>query len=540
MNDRYAEHYRRFQWTIPAVFNIGEAVLSGKDPQAVAVWDVADDLTTRRYTFGDLAQDARRLANVYQSLGVEPGDRIGILLSQSVELVVSHIAAYLVGAIAVPLFALFGEDAITYRVNDAGCRILVADGMDWPRLAPIRDQWSTVHHIILTRQPDGPAENTLLWDTLLTGASDRFNPRPTGADDPAVIIYTSGTTGSPKGALHAHRVLLGHLPGVVMPHQQFPQPGDVMWTPADWAWIGGLLDVLLPSLYVGVPVVAFRPRKFDPERTLDLLQRLPIRNVFFPPTALRLLRTYTDRPRDGVALRTLASGGESLGADMIDWIQRVFGVIPAEFYGQTEANLLVANAPDIFPPMPGSMGRPVYGHDIRIIKENGEVAPIGDVGEITVTLPDPVAFLHYWNRPEATKAKTAGGRVHTGDLARQDERGYLYFVGRVDDVINSSGYRIGPTEIESVIASHPAVALNAVIGKPDPIRGEIVKAFVVPTAPTIDRNRVTQELQDMVRKRLGAHEYPREIEFVDTLPMTTTGKIQRNVLRQREIARNPS
>jgi len=529
----YDTRYQQFRWTIPTSFNMAEAILSGKSPHALALWDVAEDFTYHTYTFGELSQRARRMANAFRALEIGPGDRIGILLSQSIELVVAHLATYLIGAIAVPLFALFGEDAITYRVNDAGCSLLVTDSADWPRLATIRSQWTTVRHIIVTRGT--PNDSGLLsWDTLLAEASDRFAAYPSQADDPAVIIYTSGTTGSPKGALHAHRVLLGHLPGVVMPHQGFPQTGDAMWTPADWAWIGGLLDVLLPSLYFGVPVVAFRPRKFDPERTLELLRRFPIRNIFFPPTALRLLRTFIDHPADRISIRTLASGGESLGADMINWIQTVFGVTPAEFYGQTEANLLVANAPDVFPPIPGSMGRAVYGHRIQLINESGETPPRGEVGEITVALPDPVAFLRYWNRPEATAAKTAGGRVHTGDLARQDDQGHFYFVGRTDDIINSAGYRLGPAEIESVIATHPAVALNAVIGKPDPIRGEIVKAYIVPKSPAIDRSQVIQEIQALVRQRLGAHEYPREIEFVETLPMTTTGKIQRNVLRQRE------
>ena len=534
MADQYATQARRFRWGIPESFNIGRAIVAGKADDAIALWDVAEDLSFRTFTFGALRREANRLANGLVHLGVAPGDRVGILLSQSIELVVSHLATYLLGAVAVPLFVLFGDEAISYRINDAGCRLLIADATDWPRLSRIRPDWTTVAHVLLTHTSTAMGSEVLAWDRVCGEASAHFTPRPSKADDPALVIYTSGTTGSPKGALHAHRVLLGHLPGVVMPHQRFPLPGDAMWTPADWAWIGGLLDVLLPSLYYGVPVVAYRSRKFDPEQTMELLRRLPIRNVFFPPTALRLLRAAIDRPLPGIALRTLASGGESLGADLTEWVRRVFDVVAAEFYGQTEANLLISNAPDIFPPVPGSIGRAVYGHDIHIVTDEGNEARPGEVGEITVALPDPVAFLGYWNRPDATQAKTAGQRIHTGDLARQDELGNVFFVGRSDDVINSAGYRMGPTEIEAVIATHPQVSMVAVIGKPDPVRGEIVKAFIVPTSASFDQNQLTREVQALVRQRLGAHEYPREVEFLDALPVTATGKVERRTLRLRE------
>nr|WP_207711728.1 AMP-binding protein [Sulfobacillus harzensis] len=510
--------------------------MEGKADDAVALWDVAEDFSFRTYTFGDLRRDANRVANGLAHLGVSRGDRVGILLSQSMELVVTHLATYLIGAIAVPLFVLFGDEAISYRINDAQCRLLVADAADWARLSSLRPEWNSVTHVLLTHSSEHIDPEVLSWDRIRDGASDRLAHQPTNANDPALVIYTSGTTGSPKGALHAHRVLLGHLPGVVMPHQSFPMPGDAMWTPADWAWIGGLLDVLLPSLFYGVPVVAYRARKFDPERTTGLLRKMPIRNVFFPPTALRLLRSMVDQPIPGVSLRTLASGGESLGADLTDWIRRVFGVVPAEFYGQTEANLLISNAPDVFPPVAGSIGRPVWGHEIHLLTERGEKVLPGEVGEITLALPDPVAFLRYWNRPDATEAKTAGQRIHTGDLARQDELGNVFFVGRSDDVINSAGYRMGPTEIEGVIATHPEVAMVAVIGKPDPIRGEIVKAFIVPRAASVNQKQVAREVQDLVRQRLGAHEYPREVEFVESLPVTATGKVERRTLRLREQA----
>ncbi len=535
MRDRYTTHRQAFQWDIPARFNIGAAILADHvDDDRVALIDVQEDFRCTRYSFGELRQASARLANGLRGLGIRPGDRVGIFLSQSAPLAITHLATYLVGAVAVPLFTLFGDEALSYRIKDAGIAALVADVKDWPRLAAIRSEWGSLKWVLLTGREDDVSPDVLSWRRLIERSRTDFDPHPSRSDDPALIIYTSGTTGSPKGALHAHRVLLGHLPGVSMSHQSFPARNDMLWTPADWAWIGGLLDVLLPSLYCGVPVVAYRPRKFDPEQAMELLRRFPIQNIFFPPTALRLMRSVLRTPPAGVHLRTLASGGESLGADIYDWIRSTLKVDVAEFYGQTEANMIVSNAPDVFDPIPGSMGRAAYGHDVRMMTEDGHEAGVGEVGEVTVSVSDPVGFLGYWNRPEATLAKTRNHRIHTGDLAKKDDQGYLYFVGRVDDMINSAGYRIGPTEIEEIILHHPDVALVAVIGKPDPIRGEIIKAFIVPAHPNIPEDKLSEEIKALVRTRLGSHEYPREVSLVDALPMTTTGKIQRQILRQQE------
>ncbi|MDA8193901.1 MAG: AMP-binding protein [Thermaerobacter sp.] len=538
--DGYLQERQRFQWHVPSHFNMGTAIFEQNRPQATALMDVQEDLSVRPYTFGELHTLANRLGNLLRHLGIGAADRVGIFLSQSVELAVAHLAVYQIGAVAVPLFTLFGDDALSYRLNDAGVRVLIADGDEWPRLKAMRARWTGVERVIATRVTHADGPDLVPWQQIAE-ASPELVPQASAADDAAVIIYTSGTTGAPKGALHAHRLLLGHLPGVVMPHQHFPQAADMMWTPADWAWIGGLFDVLLPSLYLGVPVVAFRGGKFDPATAMDLLRRLPIRNVFFPPTALRILRNYIDCALPGIALRTLASGGEPLGEDLWDWIGRVFRVVPAEFYGQTEANLLIGNAPDLFAPQRASMGLPMHGHELVLLNEAGVAVGDGETGEICVQLPDPVAFLGYWNQTAATQAKTRGGVIHTGDLARRDAAGFFYFVGRTDDVINSSGYRIGPTEIEQVLLTHPAVSMVAVIGKPDAVRGEIVKAFIVPRDSDLPgREQLSRDLQDLVRNRLGRYEYPREIEYVAALPTTATGKIQRSVLRQAERAKETS
>ena len=368
-------------------------------------------------------------------------------------------------------------------------------------------------------------------------ASDQFSPADTSANDPALIIYTSGTTGKPKGALHAHRVLLGHIPGVQFPQDLFPQPGDRFWTPADWAWGGGLLDVLLPSLYFGIPVLAHRARKFDPDAAFHLMAKHGVRNTFLPPTALKLMRQVAQPRRHGFQLRSVASGGEALGEDILGWCRETFSLEVNEFYGQTEANLIVGNCNAVYPSRPRSMGRPIPGHDVAVISPEGQVLPRGERGVIAVRTPDPVHMLGYWHDKAATAAKHAGPWMLTGDLGTQDPDGYLWFEGRDDDVISSGGYRIGPTDIEECIARHPSVLMVAVIGSPDKVRGEVVKAFIRLRDDVDSSPALAEQIQLSVRDRLAAYQYPREIEFVDELPMTATGKLRRAELRERERQR---
>jgi len=330
-------------------------------------------------------------------------------------------------------------------------------------------------------------------------------------------------------------VLLGHLPGIEMPHDFFPQAGDRFWTPADWAWAGGLLDCLLPSLHHGVPVVARKTEKFDPEEAFALLARTQVRNAFIPPTALRMLRSArSPRGRHAIALRTLGSGGESLGAETYEWGRDAFGLTINEFYGQTECNLVLSSCALIGVSKPGAIGKPVPGHDVAVIRPDGARVDAGELGQIAVRRPDPVMFLEYWGRPEATREKFVGDWMTTGDQGMVDAEGYITFVGRDDDVITSAGYRIGPGEIEDCLIKHPAVALAAVIGKPDPVRTEIVKAFIVLKSGFEGSDALAAEVRDFVKTRLSAHEYPREVSFIREMPMTTTGKIIRRLLRDRD------
>ncbi|AEJ42536.1 AMP-dependent synthetase and ligase [Alicyclobacillus acidocaldarius subsp. acidocaldarius Tc-4-1] len=534
----YEAMYAKFRWPTPDRLNIAEWACRRHArvcPNAPAIWYDVDGGSAEMWTFGHLWRTTSRLAWALRDLGVPTGGRVAILLPQSPQLAAAHLASYAIGAIAVPLFTLFGTDALRYRLQDSGATVVVTGSEQANQIMDIRADLPDLEHVIVT---DARVPGTQFWDDVLALASSaEYHPMDASPDDPAVLIYTSGTTGSAKGALHDHRILLGHLPGVSLPHDFAPQPGDVFWTPADWAWIGGLYDVLLPALCWGVPVVAHRMRKFDPERAFALMERWRVRNAFMPPTSLKMMRHITDpRSRWHLHLRTLATGGEPLGAELLSWAREALGLSIHEFYGQTECNLVVANCSACFPPKPGSMGRPVPGHDVAVIDENGHVVSPGVIGEIAVRRPDPVMFIGYWNRPEETAAKFVGDWLKTGDLGRMDEEGYLWFVGRADDVITSAGYRIGPVEIEEAALQHSAVVMAAAVGTPDPVRGEVVKLFVKLREGVPANECLTAELQNWVKERVGAHSYPREIEFVDELPLTPSGKVRRRALREREYA----
>jgi acetyl-CoA synthetase len=429
----------------------------------------------------------------------------------------------------VPLANLFGVDAVAYRLRDSGATALVTNAVGVAK-ARAQPEGGDAAAVLLV-SVDGPDGAVLGLDDICAGASADFATADTGPDDPAMMIYTSGTTGQPKGALHGHRVVLGHLPGVQMPHEFLPAPGDRLWTPADWAWAGGLLNILLPGLYFGVPVVARKFERFDPEAALDLISSQDVRNAFIPPTALRMLRQVRDpAARFGLRLRTLASGGEALGEETFAWGRETLGLAINEFYGQTECNLVVASCAAAGVSRSGSMGKAVPGHDVRIIRADGTFAAPDELGQVAVRRPDPVMFLAYWNRPEA---KFLGDWMTTGDQGSVDADGYLHFVGRDDDVITSSGYRIGPGEIEDCLIQHESVLLAAAVGKPDPVRTEIVKAFVVLKPGFAESEALKADIQAFVRTRLSAHEYPREVEFIGELPLTTTGKVIRRALRDR-------
>ena len=509
----------RFRWALPERLNMAVEVCdrwAEADPEKTAIVDLSNN-DRRDVSYADLRGMADRLAHHLVACGVTRGDRVGVLRSQSPWTAAAHIAIWKIGAVSIPLFLLFGPDALRTRLTDAAARAVVTDAEGLALLDPLRQDLETLETVLVPN--DGLPE---------TGP---FHAVETEPDDPAVLIYTSGTTGSPKGALHGHRVLRGHLPGVELSHDLLPRPGDVLWTPADWAWIGGLFDVLMPGLWHGVPVVAARLPKFSVEACLDVIRRGGIRNVFFPPTALRMLRAQ-GATIDG--LRSVACGGEPLGADMRDWGREALGVTINEFYGQTECNMTLSCCAALFDSAPGVTGRPVPGQDIAVIDAAGQRIE-GREGDIAVRRGTPVMFLGYWNNPQATAAKFLGDWMLTGDRGIQ-EGAAIRFMARTDDVITSGGYRIGPAEIEDCLMAHPMVAQVGVTGKPDALRTEIVKAYVV-LKPDVAPDAATRTaLQSHVRDRLAKYEYPREIAFVEALPMTVTGKIIRKDLRARAAA----
>jgi len=532
--ETYEALFRDFRWTIPARFNIGTAVAdawAAREPDRIALLLYGRDGAPETLSYGELARRSDALAAALRKQGVRRGDRVALLLPQGFAVAIAHVAIYKLGAIAVPLALLFGAEALEYRLHAAGVAAVVTNAAGLAKLRGIAGRLPMLKTVVSTDGADGGA---LGFDRLIADAPTGFSAEETGPDDPALMIFTSGTTGPPKGALHGQRVLLGHLPGVQMPHEFLPQPGDRLWTPADWAWAGGLLNVLLPGLLLGVPVVASPADKFDPEAALALMERAEVRNSFIPPTALRMLRTVKGiRRRFRLSLRTVGSGGESLGRETYEWAGDELGLTVNEFYGQTECNLVLASCAAIGVSRPGAIGRAVPGHSVAVIDAEGRPCPPGEVGQIAVARPDPVMFLEYWNNPQATADKFLGDWMLTGDQGSMDGDGYVTFFGRDDDVITSAGYRIGPTEVEDCLTGHPAVALAAAVGKPDPIRTEIVKAYVVLREGLAGSDALAAEIGDWVKTRLSAHEYPREVEFVETMPLTTTGKVIRRIFRDR-------
>ncbi|MDP2822016.1 MAG: AMP-binding protein [Sulfuritalea sp.] len=534
-----------FRWQVPARYNIAQACCGrwAEDRTRFALYYEDDAGHTEAWSFWDVQQAANRLSNVLGAMGVMAGDRVAIILPQRPETGIAHMACYQMGAIAAPVSHLFGADALEFRLSHAGVRVAIIDEGGLEKLAAVREQLPQLKHVIGV---GGARESWVReWSTLLPLASSRYTPKDTAADDAAMIIYTSGTTGNPKGALIAQRSLIGNLPGFVCSHDFYPQRGDMFWSPADWAWTGGLFDALLPSWNFGQPLLGYRGR-FDPEKAFWLMEKYGIRNAFLFPTALKMMLKAVPQPKEkyDLALRSIMSAGETVGEAVCHWAQQALGVTVNEMYGQTEINYIVGNCAAVTPPKPGAMGRGYPGHQLAVLDDEGNPVAPGELGEVCVRRScdgemDPVFMLGYWNNPQATAEKFFGGGIadplawgRTGDLAKQGEDGVLWYQGRSDDMFKSAGYRIGPGEIENCLVKHAAVANAAVVGEPDPVRGTVVKAFIVLQAGERPSVELEASLQQHVRQYLAPYEYPKIIEFIDALPMTTTGKVQRRLLRQ--------
>jgi len=557
--DHHAALHAGFRWQVPEHFNIAEACAARwarETPQAVAIRYEHEDGRRAVFTYADLQANAHRLSNALWRLGVRRGDRVAIVMPQRFETAVANIAVAQLGAVAMPLSMLFGPDALEYRLQDSEAVAAIVDESAIANLRAARAQCPALRHVVAAG--DAAGQGDIDWEAALAAERAEFGAARTKADEAAVLIYTSGTTGPPKGALIPHRALIGNLTGFVCSQNWFPQDDAVFWSPADWAWTGGLMDALLPTLYFGREIVAYQGR-FGAERAFELMQRHGVTHTFLFPTALKAMMKAVPRPRERYALRLRAvmSAGEAVGDAVFAWCRDALGVVVNEMFGQTEINYIVGNCGRFvdaegrehpgWPARPGSMGRAYPGHRIAVIDDEGRECPRGTPGDVAVHrldvhgAPDPVFFLGYWKNDAATRAKFTGDPAdswcRTGDTAVMDEDGYLWYQGRSDDVFKAAGYRIGPSEVENCLVKHPAVANAAVVPKPDRERGAVVKAYVV-LAPGFEPGEaLVEELQRHVRGKLAPYEYPKEIEFTAALPMTTTGKVQRRVLRLQEEER---
>jgi acetyl-CoA synthetase len=555
----YAALHAGFRWHVPELFNIAEVCCArwARDtPRKIAIRYEHENGSTSRHSYADLHHHANRLAHALRRLGVARGDRVAIVMPQRFETAVAHIALYRLGAVGMPLSMLFGPEALEYRLNDSGTRLAIADESGINNLLAARPLCSGLKTIVAVGGAQGQGD--LDWRAALEGEASSFTPVDTRADDAAVLIYTSGTTGPPKGALIPHRALIGNLSGFVASQNWFPHvdaqgphfsdDAPVFWSPADWAWTGGLMDALLPTLYFGCEIVAYQGRFFA-ETAFELMQRYRVTHSFLFPTALKAMMKTVPLPRTryDLRLRAIMSAGEAVGDAVFTYCRDRLGVIVNEMFGQTEMNYIVGNSAQRWPARPGSMGRPYPGHRVAVLDDGGQECRRGTPGDVALHRldlhghPDPVFFLGYWNNDAATAAKFTGDPSNswcrTGDMAVMDADGYLWYHGRSDDVFKAAGYRIGPSEIENCLVKHPAVANAAVVPKPDAERGAVVKAFVVLAAGFVGDAALIAALQAHVRGKLAPYEYPKEIEFIEALPMTTTGKVQRRVLRLQEEAR---
>jgi len=413
--DRYDALYAGYRWEVPARYNIAQACCGqwAADRSRFALYWEDESGAKAAYTFWDIQQQANRLSNALAALGVRRGDRVALILPQRPESAIAYMAIFQMGAVALPLSHLFGPDALEYRMEHAEASVAIVEPATLGSLLAIRDRLTHLRHVI---GAGGAREAGVHdWDALLARASSEHARVDTAADDPAIIIYTSGTTGAPKGALEAHRSIIGNLSGFAHSHDFFPQRGDMFWSPADWAWAGGLFDALLPTWAFGLPILGYRG-KFDPERAFDLIARYGVRNTFLFPTALKLMMKAVPEPRARyrLDLRSIMSAGESVGTTVIDWAREQLGVTVNEMFGQTEINYVVGNCQAAWPVKPGAIGRAYPGHRVAVIAEDGSEVPRGELGEIAVRrtdvhgTPDPVFFLEYWKNPQATRDKFVG------------------------------------------------------------------------------------------------------------------------------------
>lgn len=544
--ETYEKARQEFTWDFPSEYHPARDLIT-KHPNVEKQTALIDAAAGQEYTFTEINQMSNRLANALSEIGITADDRVGVVSPQRVETPVSHLAIWKLGAITVPMTTMYGTDAIAYRLSDSDAKAVIFDPSVDQAVANAAAECDSLEHAIILDEHqwyDGSKSQkssdltypvkTSYYENKIENQSTEFTPPSGSVTDGSAVMYTSGSTGKPKGALHSHALWLGRAAAAFNFFDGNMDSAAINWTPADWAWGSALGGLLMGSWHYGVTVVAAPMQGFDPEAVYTLLEEQTITNALIPPTALRMLMEESPESYD-LSLKTIASAGEPLTPEILTWADETFESLTVnEYYGQTELNLVVSNASRWFEVQPGSMGKPLPGYDVKILDpETYDELPPGEVGEIAVKPEnDEVFFDRYINRSQATKEKQHDGWYLTGDHASMDENGYIWFKSRADDVIITSGYRVGPLEVEQVLLKHPAVEQAGVIGIPDQTRGEIIKAYVELTAEAEPSSQLREELQELAKDRLATHEYPREIEFADSLPMTSSGKIQRTKLRE--------
>jgi acetyl-CoA synthetase len=507
--------------------------------QAVAFTLVQPDLTATDLTYEWLREQSARFARGLTSIGVKPGDRVATLMGKSADFLVAVLGIWRLGAVHVPLFTAFAPGAISLRLASSAASAVICDEDQRSKLAPGEDMPSDPPWRVITTGR-GPRPGDRCFADLLASGPPLDEPAVLGGDGPLVQIYTSGTTGMPKGVVLP-------ISGVAALHAYLDfgldvRADDVYWCAADPGWAYGLYYAVIGPMAAGRRSVLLEAG-FTPELTWRVLVELGVTNFAAAPTIFRALRAGA-APTTPVGLRCASSAGEPLTPEVNEWAVHALGVEVHDHYGQTEHGMLVNNHqnPALNRPLrPGSMGQPMPGWKVAILRNDAdEVAPVGEVGRVAVRVEESSLwwFGGYHESPEATAARfTPDGRWYlTGDAGSSDQDGYITFCARDDDVIIMAGYRIGPFEVESVLATHPAVAECAVVGIPDPLRGEVIEAFVVLREPTTATTDLAEELQSLVKTRYAAHAYPRRVHFVDSLPKTPSGKVQRFQLRDQRRA----
>jgi acetyl-CoA synthetase len=488
----------------------------------------------RDTTYRELDEAVRRLAALLASLGVRRGDRVAIHAGPRIETVMAHMAAFRLGAIATTLSQLYGAETLRHALSHSGARVLVTQDVAWRPVAPLRADLPALKAVLVVGEAAAGEIPFEAW----RGMPPQEGPAAdTASEDPALLVYTSGSTGLPKGVLHAHRILHAYRPTLELFYDlSLHAPDCVLWTPADWGWIAALMDTVYLALQIGRPLIAAQ-RRFEPEDALALVARHRVTHALLLPTALNRMAGLGGAPaRRDLALRCIFTGGEPLPASTIRWVEEELGCALNEGYGMSEVNHMIGNCRALRPIRPGSMGWEYPGHVAALVDEEGRPVPDGEIGEI-VTVPEtPTLFLGYWNDPERTAAMRLGPWVRTRDLAVRDAEGYFWYRGRSDDLIKSGGYRIGPTEIEEVLVAHSAVQLAAVVGVPDPVRGQAIEAVLLLVPGVEPGAALEEELRAEARRRLGPFKVPHRFRYLPEMPMTSTGKVSRAALRRQAAA----